>query len=392
VTEAFNRQYYSLMLSADIQKAFGSLARQPGNGGGGDRGAQFSAQFSLDVQFEAPSGITILFGSSGSGKTSTLNCLAGILSPDRGRIVVNNSCLFDSSRRIDVKMRDRGVGYVFQNLALFPHLTARDNVEFGMTLPPPERKRKALAMMEAFRISHTESRKPAHISGGEAQRVALARALAADPKFLLLDEPLSAIDESTKFGIIADLKEINAELKLPIIYVTHSRNEAVALGERVVVFENGRVSAVGEPLEVFDVPLSHSIARLTGVENIFEGRIAAKNIEAGFMLVQVSDRSGSCLIDVPLGRREVGDSVTLAVRAGDILLATEEPRYTSARNVLKGSITELEAEADRIMLRVLSGVNWTVWVTRQAVDELKLGRGLTVWLAFKTHSSYLLDK
>jgi len=377
------------MLFVDIKKELRGLGEmQPGAPDTGAGGGQFR----LEASFDAPSGITILFGASGSGKTSTLRCLAGILRPDSGRILIDGACLFDSDRGIDVKIRDRKVGYVFQNQALFPHLNALDNVQFAIgKAPKSERTRKALSLMEAFHISRIAGRRPAQISGGESQRVALARALAAEPRFLLLDEPLSAIDEATKLGIIADIKTINSELKLPIIYVTHSRDEAITLGERMVVFEHGRVAAIGEPAEIFGAPVSHSIARLTGVENIFTGQVIARNEAGGFMQVQVSDSSGFCMIDMPMADRYIGESVTVAVRSGDILLATEEPKHTSARNVLSGRICGLERKSDRILVKTISGVSWITSVTPQAAQELKLSLGADVWLAFKTHSCYFLD-
>ncbi|HET9532226.1 MAG TPA: ATP-binding cassette domain-containing protein, partial [Blastocatellia bacterium] len=179
--------------------------------------------FSLDVEFEASPGVTVLFGRSGSGKTTTLQLIAGLMRPDSGRIAINGDALFDSDQRIDLPVRKRRVGYVFQNLALFPHISVRANVEFGIEAGSRrERADRALRMMEALHIEHTAERLPREISGGEAQRAALARALCYGPRILLLDEPLSAIDESTKLGIIRDLKDLNRDLGLPIIYVTHS--------------------------------------------------------------------------------------------------------------------------------------------------------------------------
>src|SRR6185295_5871651 len=139
------------------------------------------------------------------------------------------------------------------------------------------------------------------ISGGEAQRVAFARALSSGPRILLLDEPLSAIDEATKLAIIADLKAINRELRLPILYVTHSREEAITLGERLIVYERGRIVAAGEPLEVFGAPIRASVARLSGIENIFDGWVVAKNEAGGSMRVEIANESGVCHIEVPFG-------------------------------------------------------------------------------------------
>src|SRR5262245_57304380 len=211
--------------------------------------------FCLDVYLEAPSGITILFGASGSGKTTLLKAIAGILRPDRGRIAVNGTLFFDSDTGADCPMRERKVGYVFQQLALFPHLSVIDNVAYGLyTQSRAERRKRAQAMLASFAIERLANRRPAAISGGEQQRVALARALAIQPRVLLLDEPLSALDAAVKRSLIADLKARTQHLQIPVLYVTHSRDEALALGERVVVLEKGRIIAQGQPLDVLEAP------------------------------------------------------------------------------------------------------------------------------------------
>ncbi len=387
------------MLSVKIKKTLGSLdnatsrKRQPSTGSLEAQQTPTPEGFHLDVEFEVPPGFAILFGASGSGKTTTLKSISGIARPDSGRISINDEVLFESERGINLPIRRRGVGYVFQDLALFPHLSALANVEFGMShLPQGDRRRRAEGMMEALHILHTARRKPREMSGGEAQRVALARALSCGPRLLLLDEPLSAIDEATKLGIISDLKSINRELRLPILYVTHSRDEAVSLGERVIVFERGRVVARGEPIKIFGTPITNSVARLTGVENIFAGSVVSKSEEGGTMTVEISDRSGSCQIDVPFGNQAPGEQVTVAVPSGDILLATEEPRSTSLRNRLHGRISAIEDKLNRTVVGVQAGVTWNASVTRHAVRELGLLEGKDVWLAFKTHSCYLLDQ
>ena len=381
------------MLSVKITKRFSEPA---------DNMASAQTDFTLDVEFIAGPGVTVLFGASGSGKTLTLKSIAGIVRPDAGRIAIGDDVLFDAGRGINLPIRARGVGYVFQHLALFPHLTARGNVEFALAhLPARERRRRAAEMLEAFQIARAGARYPRAISGGEAQRVALARALASSPRMLLLDEPLSALDEATKLSVISDLKRINRELRLPVIYVTHSREEAIALGERAIIYERGRIVAQGEPLEVFGAPVSAGVARLTGVENIFPGRIIRKNREAGTMTIRLDatadaraeEEGAVALLDVPfsLQAKEAG-TITVAVRSGDILLATIEPRGTSARNILRGEIVALEEQSARVVVRVRSaGIEWRASVTRQAVKEMKLARGSEVWLAVKTHSCHLLD-
>ncbi len=378
-----------MMLSVRIRKEFTSRPRDASLAGGdGAKGG-----FVLDVAFDAPSGVTILFGASGSGKTLTLRTIAGLLRPDSGFIRLAELTLFDSSRRIDLAVRLRGVGYVFQNLALFPHLSALGNVEFPLSqIPRAERRGRALSLLERLGISHTAGRLPRHISGGEAQRVALARALATAPRLLLLDEPLSALDEPVKLELISDLKTLGRELRLPIIYVTHSRDEALALGERVLIYERGRIVAEGTPSEVFRAPASAGVAKLTGVENIFEGQVLSRSEETGTMLVEVvGPDGGRCRVEVPLGRVAEGGRVTVAVRSGDILLATSEPGNISARNVLAGRIEEIEERGAHTLVRVACGVSWVASVTRQSLRELELTGGQRVWLAFKTYSCRVFE-
>ena len=246
-------------------------------------------------------------------------------------------------------------------------------------------------MMEALHIEQTAARRPRDISGGEAQRVALARALSCRPRLLLLDEPLSAIDEATKREIIADLKGINNRLRLPILYVTHSREEAVTLGEQVVVYERGRITASGLPLEVLGTPVTSSVARVIGVENIFSGRIVAPHESKGTTTVEITDANGLCRVEIPFCGDLPGSRVKVAVPSGDILLAIEEPRLTSARNILQGRIERIEDRGHGALVSVISGVVWRASVTREAVRELGLSVGAEVWLALKTHSCYLLD-
>ncbi|MBD0326169.1 MAG: ATP-binding cassette domain-containing protein, partial [Pyrinomonadaceae bacterium] len=349
-------------------------------------------KFKLDVEFDAPTGITILFGASGSGKSTTIKSIAGIIQPDYGRITVGGHTLFDSERRINKPIRERGVGLVFQNLALFPHMSAIANVEFAARANSrDERRERALELMRRLHIAHTTERRPADISGGEAQRVALARALASSPQLLLLDEPLSAIDEATRRDIIADLKMINRELRVPIIYVTHNRDEAIMLGDYLIAYERGRIVGSGEPVEIFGGAVVASVARLTGVENIFDGVMQHRNEAAGTMTVRVTDKSGACELEIPLGKETEGQNVRVAIRAGDILLATDELRSTSARNVLSGRITAIEERSAQCIVRIESGVSWAASVTRQAVAELGLERNRKIWMAIKTHSCYLLD-
>ena len=221
--------------------------------------------FTLDITFTVAPGITIVFGPSGAGKTTLLDCIAGLTLPDLGKIKVGDRILFNDQTNLPPQRRN--IGYVFQDLALFPHLTVGKNVEYGLS--GSERRQKADAILESFRITHLRERKPKEISGGERQRVALGRALVTDPCVLLLDEPLAALDAATKSKIIDDLRAWNTAHSIPILYITHNREEVFALGDRVLVLENGRIIADGTPHGVMAAPRRESLAQLIGFENIF---------------------------------------------------------------------------------------------------------------------------
>ncbi len=203
------------------------------------------SDFALDVAFEAPPGINILFGPSGSGKSTTLAAIAGLLRPDSGRIALGDDVWFDGA--VDRPIHLRHVAYVFQSLALFPHMTARKNVEYGIdrALSAEKRRARAFEMLERMHVAHLADRRPATFSGGEAQRVALARAFAMSPRVVLLDEPFSAMDRTLRHDLASDLRAAVDDARLPLLHVTHHRNEARALADRVILIDGGRIRAVG---------------------------------------------------------------------------------------------------------------------------------------------------
>ena len=214
-----------------------------------------SGSFTLDVGFQATAGITILFGQSGSGKTTTLRMIAGIVTPDEGRISIGDDIYFDSATRSNLSIQRRRVGYVFQDYALFPHMTAEQNVAYGIKGKAgrsASRQDRAKAMMALFKIEHVGQRYPQNMSGGEQQRTALARALASDPAVVLLDEPLSAVDAETRSQLLDEVVAAQERVRIPFIYVTHNTSEATRLGSLVVVLHEGRVKRTGHPSEVFD--------------------------------------------------------------------------------------------------------------------------------------------
>jgi molybdate transport system ATP-binding protein len=358
--------------------------------------------FSMDVEFCAAAGFTILFGPSGAGKTTLLDCVAGLATPDAGRIAVGERVLFEGSDcdekseqvRANVPVAKRGVGYVLQELALFPHLSVEQNAEYGIAhLPRLERKRRAAAMLEEFRIAHLSRRAPREISGGERQRVALARALVTDPCVLLLDEPLAGLDAATKARIVDDLRRWNLAHRIPILYVTHSREEVLALGDRLLVIENGRIIAQGTPHEVLRAPLQETVAQLAGFENIFDAVVESVHENRGTMICcLLAGETGSGVpLETPLMRAEAGTRLRIGIRAGDILLATQAPAGLSARNIIAGKLTVLERRDMIIAARVDCGVEMEVYLTPAARDALQLEAGREVWLVIKTHSCHLMQ-
>jgi molybdate transport system ATP-binding protein len=208
--------------------------------------------FDLDVRFVTEQGITILFGPSGSGKTTTLRTIAGIIKPDQGSITIGERIFFDSATGVELSMQKRRVGYVFQDYALFPHLTAEQNVSYGIkNQTKAQRSEAARTMLALLKIDHIRRRYPGNLSGGEQQRVALARALASDPSIVLLDEPLSAVDVETRSGLLDEIATAQARTGIPFVYVTHNTAEAIRLGSQVVILDHGKVKVVGQPSNLF---------------------------------------------------------------------------------------------------------------------------------------------
>lgn len=352
-----------------------------------------SPQFVSEVEFQAAPGFTILFGPSGAGKTTLLDCVAGLARPDSGRIAIGNHVLFDSTQRTDLSVAKRRVGYVFQTLALFPHLTVEQNVQYGLAhLSRAERRDRASAILQAFHIAHLAGRSAREISGGEGQRTALARTLVTDPAVLLLDEPLAALDAATKAKIIDDLRVWNRVHHIPILYVTHSREEVFALGERVIVLDAGRIVAQGTPHEVMAAPQQETVAQLAGMENVFDAVVEAVHPERGTMVCRVAGDGGPLVLETPLVRGGVGTALRVGIRAGDILLATAAPVGLSARNVIPGRITSLQQRDVIISARVKCGVEMEVHLTLAARDSLQLVPGREVWLVIKTHSCHLMQR
>ncbi|PYX94944.1 MAG: molybdenum ABC transporter ATP-binding protein, partial [Acidobacteria bacterium] len=250
------------------------------------------------------------------------------------------------------------------------------------------RKRRSNAILESFRIAHLRSRRPGEISGGERQRVALARALVIDPQILLLDEPLAALDAATKSRIVDDLRAWNQEHRIPVVYVTHSREEVFALGEQVIVLEDGRQIAQGTPHQVMSAPRSETVAQLAGFENIFDATVTSAHEERGTMTCKLAGTDVE--LETPLVRADVDSALRVGIRAGDILLASPKPSGLSARNLIAGRIVALVQRDVIVVAKVNCGVEMEVHLTLAARDSLQLQIGRDVWWVIKTHSCHLI--
>jgi molybdate transport system ATP-binding protein len=348
------------------------------------------ANFELDVDADFGSRIAAIFGPSGSGKTTLLDAIAGLRTVTDGEIEIGDKILFSSARRINLPARQRGVGYVPQEGALFPHLSVRKNILFGSERAGAVNGAGAIRMehvLEILEIPHLLARAVTQLSGGEAQRVALARAILSRPHLLLLDEPLAALDIGLKERILPYLARVRDEFGIPMIYVTHSLTEVLTLADWVLMIRNGRLLAQGVPKDVLRSP--DTIAQVTEeqVENVFAVMIIDTDRIAGRTRVHVE--SGQELF-IPYVAKSAGQPLQVRISPGDILLSTERPKGISAGNIIPGIIRCIGRSDGQAMVAVDAGAEFYVRLTVSAVDRLKLIEDDPVFLIMKTHSFRIL--
>ncbi len=360
------------MLDVAIKKQFASNGRP---------------SFTLDVAFAANQGITVVFGASGSGKTTTLRSIAGMVKPDAGRITLGDAVYFDSAVRVNLSMQKRRLGFVFQDYLLFPHLTAAENVDYGAKAQNDRARRQhAAEMLKLVGVDYAADRKPAQLSGGEQQRVALARALASDPVVLLLDEPLSAVDVQTRSRLLDEIVEVQRKTRIPFVYVTHSPADAVRIGDHLLLMADGRIVQQGRPLEIFNAPVNVPAAQVVGTENILVGRVAKHQPQVGISVIDL----GRCQMVIPRSQLPEDSRVTLGIRAEDIIVSRERISRTSARNLLAGTVKQLLRDEESVELVADCGVDLKVRITPQATQALELAPGVGIYLLIKANACRLL--
>ncbi len=334
--------------------------------------------FGLDVDFTAPAGVTALFGRSGSGKTSVVDVVAGLLRPDAGRIVLGGRVLFDSAGGVDVAVHRRGLGYVFQEARLFPHLTVAQNL--GYSARVTGRRADAGPVVEMLGLGHLLARRPGALSGGEAQRVAIGRALLAQPQALLLDEPLAALDAARKAEVLPYLERLR-DAALPILYVSHSLAEVARLATTVVVLEGGRVLRAGPTVDMLSDPEAAPHLGLREAGAVITARIAAHEADG---LTRAETAAGP--IWLPRLAGAVGTLLRVRIAAQDVILSRSRPEGLSALNILPGVVTALRSgEGPGALVRIGMGDEFLLArVTQRSAAALGLAEGVAVHAVLKS--------
>ena len=339
--------------------------------------------FELDCEASFGPGVTAIFGASGTGKTTLLNCLAGMVRPDEGRISVDGRTVFSSDTKTDVRPEKRRFGYVFQDSALFPHRSVRDNIRYGYNLTPVESRDVDLDhLIDMLELSPLLDRSVKNLSGGEKQRVALARALAISPRLLLMDEPLASLDARFRGTIIFYLKRIVRELKIPMVYVSHSLSEVTAMADDILAIDGGRAVAFGPTPTLLGSTVLASAADYATLENILEAEVLASEDGLSTSIIRVGD----VRLVVPKLDAAPGDTVIVSVRAGDIILSLGVPPKISARNIIKAVVREIHDLGSQVLVFADVGQRITVEITPSALADLDLREGSDVYLVIKTNS------
>ena len=348
-----------------------------------------SSHFQLDAKFIVSPGVTVIVGHSGAGKTTILHCIAGLSHPDEGRIAVGDSVLFDSAQRIRLEPARRRIAFVFQDLALFPHLSVQDNVMYGLRkLDKAERQQRMHEILKSFQIEHLSRRFPRETSGGEQQRVALARSLVTEPSVLLLDEPLSSLDPRTKIRIIEDLRKWNDRHRIPVLYVTHDHGEVLALGDQVIELEQGRIVAEGLPPEVIRFHERASAAQKIEFANLFDATVVKRMEQERTMVCQLTGTAVQ--IETPLSQATVGSEVCVGIHASEIILASAQPSILSDCNVIHGQVKQIKQSGETVEARVGCGAEFRVHLPSRSVKSNALKSSDEAWMMIRTQDCQVI--
>lgn len=339
--------------------------------------------FILEVQLAIDAPVNGLFGSSGSGKTTLLHCIGGLTKPDRGLMVLNGEVLFDSAKGRFMPPHRRHIGLVFQDAQLFPHLSVRNNLLYGYRrLHPSQRRFEFEPIVDLLEIGHLLERQTRQLSGGEKQRVALGRALLFSPQLLLLDEPLAALDAKLKRQILPFLRRIRDEVKIPMIYVSHSLDEILYLTQTLTMVEQGRIQGHGHYLDVLARTSQSELTETIDLHNVWPVRIVANQPEHGFSLATL----GGQQVVMPLAPAAAGQTITISARATQIALAKERAKGITIQNQLAGRIVRFIPRMHGTLVEIDAGVPIVAEVSGKAIEDLHLQAGDTIYCLIKAQA------
>ena len=339
--------------------------------------------FTLDASFTAPPGVTALFGHSGSGKTTIVNAVAGLLAPDQGRITLDGETLLDTATRQSLPPHRRRIGYVFQDARLFPHLTVRQNLLYGRWFSRKTDGPSLTHISDLLGIAPLLNRRPGALSGGERQRVALGRAILSNPRLLLMDEPLAALDDARKAEILPYLERLRDDLHLPILYVSHSASEVARLATTIVLLDAGRVTAAGPAAEILSDPTTAQGFGLRDAGAILHATVAAQDDDG---LTRLTTPAGP--IWLPRVNATLGTSLRLRILAQDIMLSLDRPQGISALNVLPATIIDIHVgDGPGALVQLRAGdATLLARITRRSATALGLQQGQPVFAVLKAVS------
>ena len=333
--------------------------------------------FDLDVAAQFSNGITAVFGPSGAGKSTLLACLAGMSEPDDGFIKLDGQTLFSSGERVRTPPQARSVVMVFQDGMLFPHKTVRENIEYGYRMKPDKlRSVDPDELCQFLRLTSLLDRYPETLSGGERQRVALARGVATSPRLLLLDEPVASLDIGLRNEVVSYLKQVHERYAIPMVYVSHSLSDVMALAANALVLERGLVKSFGPVVDLVAEVVSSTRVGSDDIDNLFVGTVSA----SGAISI------GDIEVIAQAGNLRAGQQVTASISASDIMLALKRPEAISARNVLRGVVRRVDRGEFGAFAFIDAGADFVVELTSEAVDQLGIEIGLDVYVVFKTSS------
>ena len=333
--------------------------------------------FDLDVAGQFSNGVTAVFGPSGAGKSTLLACLAGMVEPDDGFIKLDGQTLFSSTEKLRTPPHDRRVVMVFQEGMLFPHKTVRENIEYGYRMMPMELRAVDIdELCQFLRIVSLLDRYPDTLSGGERQRVALARGVATSPRLLLLDEPVASLDFGLRNEVVSYLKQVHERYAIPMVYVSHSLSDVMALAANALVLERGRAKSFGPVIDLVAEVVSSTRVGSDDIDNLFVGTVS----DSGAI------RIGDIEVIAQAGSLRAGQRVTASISASDIMLALKRPEAISARNVLRGVVRRADRGEFGAFAFVDAGAEFVVELTSEAVDQLGVETGLDVYVVFKSSS------